>query len=300
MKSIKLLLLFLFCLLLPTLTLAFEFKTVDQKNSNYILAADQEITDNLVIVANKAEILGKVNGDLIILAQDTDISGIITGNLAVAALNITLAGQVGKDAVILSQDAILSKDAIIGQDLTVWANSINKSDEVKIGRKTWLKPQATTTPTFSAKQIILKVLFNVLVLTLLGGLLLWFLPQPLNLAVQTVKANPLKSFWVGTAAFFGGPIIIMFLLLTIIGWAAAIVAAFLLWIIVFAAPILAGFILGKFLIGTKYPALFSLVFGLLIYKIVILTPYLGQILGFVVILICLGGSLMTIYKIGKQ
>ncbi len=299
MKILRFCLIFLLIWLFPVTALAFEFKTTTQGSPNYILAADEEIDDTLVVVAREVEIAGQVNGDAFILAQKAEISGSIRGNLAVTAVETTLGGEVTGDAFILARFAHLTSQAQIGRDLVVLATNIQKSDQLKIGRKSYFLPLLGKKEVFSARTAILKVIFNTIVLAILGALLLWLLRRPFDLAVEAIRTRPLKSFLVGLAAFLVSPLLIMILLLSIIGWATATILAVLLWVALFSAPLVVGFIVGEFLLKAKQPALISLIVGVVIYQIIVLIPYLGPVLAFGALLMGLGGGLTAIYRIGK-
>lgn len=300
MKYLKFLLFLLFLLFPFSFAHAFEFQTGSDSSANYILAADQTVDDNLIVLANQVEILGKVNGDLIVLAQTAKISGEVSGNIAVAAVDIIFKGKTLKDALFLAGAVDFVSGSEVRQDLTVLAsNSINR-EAVKVGRKSWLSQTESKKPVFSAQTAILKVLFGTVVLSILAALLLWLSPKPLHQVTQTIKSEPIKLSLIGIVALLGGPIVVVLLLLTIVGWASAAILAAILWIIATLSPIFIGFILGEFLLKAKYPAIICVILGVIIYQIIILIPYLGPILALLTVMVGMGAGLTTVYRMGKQ
>jgi cytoskeletal protein CcmA (bactofilin family) len=109
---------------------------VEHGNPAYTLAAGQEVKNDLIVVADRAQIDGDVDGDLIVASQyitvnghvkgdilafgqEVRVNGPVDGNVRVWCQAVSLNSSIAKNAMVFSQAVELDSKATIGGTMTV-------------------------------------------------------------------------------------------------------------------------------------------------------------------------------------
>lgn len=93
---------------------------------------DELVDDDIYILQNNAEILGRVNGDACVLAEDFLFSGDIEGNLNIAGRQLDVNGVINRTARVAGDNIIITGE--VGNNLLIIGNEIKIRRQAKIGR----------------------------------------------------------------------------------------------------------------------------------------------------------------------
>jgi len=295
-----------------------------------------------------------VNTDAFMGVYQAILNGEIKRNLRVSAGALEINGTIGGDVVaevsspeggetgswfLTFQPALppairpgmrVSPQAVIGGDLkytspTDQSPAIQGRPGGQIIYQTPVPNEAARKPSFSQPprgffampivKTVVNLLRNLITLLLLGGLVLWLLPNFFQRTVDEANRQPLASTGVGLLSLLGGyagvllagalifGVGILFSLITLGGLSNAIfgigfsglavfLASFTL-LVAYGSKLVASFWIGQLLVRqiapqAKNPRLWALLSGVLIYVILRAIPVFGWLIGLLATLIGLG------------
>lgn len=116
-------------LVLPAATNAAE---VRHGNPSFTLPAGQEVNTDLIVVgADRTEIDGTVEGDLIVFSNSITVNGHVTGDILAFGQTIRVDGPVDGNVRVTCQT--LSLKSTIGKNVSAWAGSVEMDQKAVVG-----------------------------------------------------------------------------------------------------------------------------------------------------------------------
>src|SRR3989338_1330901 len=231
------------------ITLACSFISVNAPVNGDIRIAGQEVLINYdingeaMIFANKALIKGVVYKDLNLFASEAIINGTIKGPAHIEADKLIINGIFESDAIIDAESITLGPDAAIKGNFNYSGELKNPiSDKVK-GKIIELEKQSEFS--FNQGTWLWNLVFSYLIFLAVGMLLITVAKEPIQKGVQVLEEKYFWSFIIGLCSFLVIPVLIIFLIITIIGIPIAIIILFLFAIILFVARMYFIIMLGQ-------------------------------------------------------
>lgn len=204
-----------------------------------VVVEEHEISDDVVVIGGKAEVLGEVRGDAVVVGGSLEVAGEVTG-----------------DAVAVGGSLELGDGARIGGDAVAVGGVVERGENVEIGGKIvetpfgpkvmlgpWLKNWRQHEFEFRPWERWVKVgwkVFWVIFLSLLACLALLIAGRPIDRMERRVEREPWKSGLVGLLA---QALFVPLLILIVVVLAVSIIGIPLLLLVPFALffLVLAGF-----------------------------------------------------------
>jgi hypothetical protein len=201
-----------------------------------------------VTIAGRSVRLGpeaRVSGRSWITGASVQINGVLERELNVAAAEVVIAGEVQKPVRIVAEKLDIrsgarllapvtyrgTKEATIAKDATVTGPFTFTRIEARDARRERQLPAAST------------FLFT-MHLFLAGLLVIAFMPRTERSVIDTLRAQPLKSFLAGITLLLTVPIAALFLMLTVLGLPIGLVLAATYAVALFAGVLTTAFFLG--------------------------------------------------------
>ena len=264
------------------------------------------VVKNLSVASQNLQLnkTSQVKGDIFYGTQNIDLQGIMGRDLAGGSESITISGSLIRNAKVAAQKISVSDSAKMGGELEYYTEKTGTSSiaeksikgkitrhEVVIEDKDQLKSDIKkVTPAL----MVFKVIFSIISSILIAFLLLYFVPARVSKVTDTIKVQPIKSALVGLAVLITGPIAIIISCLTVVGLGVAgVFTLFYILSIVLSASFVAirvGEMLAENYSGLKKSAYLPTSLACLLLGLVISIPFLGGVIGFIVLLIGLGAS----------
>ena len=108
-----------------TMTIATPVRAADGRSGDtLVIGANETVTQDLYVVANKIQIDGTLKGDLNALAQEIIVNGTIEGDLQGAAQTIQINGTTKEAVRVAAQTLTLGSESRVGDDLLALAYSL--------------------------------------------------------------------------------------------------------------------------------------------------------------------------------
>lgn len=255
----------------------------------------------------------KVGGSIIPLAGAATVAADTQRNIVGVVGQLTLAGKVGKNVQVASEDLIISKGANIAGDLTYQSdNQAQIASEAKIrGTVQQLLPKALTQKPAEAPSLpgvqgfVQKIalgakLWSYFASLVVGLVLLYLFSKPVEKIANQILEEPLPSLlWGFLALAFVIPIFIL-LMITVVGIQLGFLLLLLLALAIYSVQFLMGILFGRSLLSLlnreNISIYWSLVIGLAVYQILIQVPWLGFLLGLGGVFFGLGSILLYLRK----
>jgi len=223
-----------------------------------------------------------------------------------------ISGTIGKDVRIEADSLTLSSTAKIRGDLTYKSEEKAKiekgalvSGTIKhtVPKKKVAPKEPSPARKFASR--LLRTLWSFLALALIGLVITFFAPQRVIVTGEKIASAPWKSLGLGFLLLITIPIGILLVLVTIIGIPLALIAAFGYVVALYATSVFVGFFVGERIINLFKPEKqiwpgYSVLLGLLILAILRLIPYLGLLVGLLVVLFGLGAMMLAEFEIHRK
>ncbi len=313
--------------LMPTSVLASTFRMEEN------VPAEETVEGNLYLSGASTVVAGTVNGDLVsaggtvvvtgniqddalIFGGTINISGTIHGDARVAGGNLLIDGSVGGDVITFGGQVEIGPHAVIGGDLIAQGGDVKvnpaaqvkgeryvKSMEYKEAKEDlgdFWKKNATSVIWFSMLMGVLTVLVVAAFIFGLCG----------NLTQRVVsEAIDHNSFWsnfgVGFLLLIVSPIVAISCLITGVGALLGGVILLVYILAIFISTVFAGIVLGGLL--NKYIkksqknhiTWFWLVLGVVGLQVLGFVPFIGGLLWFVLLMVCVGSLVKVKWLILK-
>lgn len=215
-----------------TLVLGVETRLLDGKlrtGDVVTVPATETFDDNLYLLAGQVTVDGSVNGDLTAFGGLVQINGTVTGDLLVAGGRVLLVGTVDGDVRAAGGQVEITGSAtgdvlVTGGQVTTFANSSIGGDMIVSGGQVTVDGDVDGSVVGNAGQyssggtiggennvtvreneqtpsLVLGSTRQFLVIVVVGGLMLLFVPRVLRAADNTLRTNPVGSFLGGILSF---------------------------------------------------------------------------------------------------
>lgn len=271
-----------------------------QIDINGVVAKNLSVASQNLRLSNSSQ----VKGDVFYGTQNIDLQGLIGRDLAGGSESITISGSLLRNAKIAAQKISVSGSAKMGGDLEYYTEKTGTSSiaeksikgkvtrhEVVMDEKESLNSEIKKAAPFL---MVFKVILSILSSLLVAFLLLYFVPARVSMVTDTIKVHPVKSALVGLAVLITGPIATIITCITVVGLGiAGVIALFYILSLVLAASFVAirvGEMLAENYSGLKKSVYLSTSLACLLLGLVTSIPFLGEVIGFIVLLIGLGAS----------
>lgn len=323
----------------------YEFVDSDLYLFDVNLDISQVVDGNVFAYGQTVNVSGEINGDLFVfasnltieesaiihgnvfaLASDMTVSGIaadvyamadnfslseksiIARNLYLSSNNISLEGQVSRDAYIAANTLKIAEndEPVIEGNLTYSSTSEAQINEASVGGE--IKYNAVQVDNSARVWSVVSNLISALVLSFIViMILLWIAPKFKDNICEIIAKKSFLSFGIGLLVFFATIIAVIILLLFTYGFGAstAVVAiAFLILGYVLSSTVF-SMALGK-LLANKFGFTKNVAYVLLSLLIVLIVnliryiPYVGGPIGFIIAMIGLGIICVNAYKREKK
>ncbi len=308
MKKIIYVFVLLALLLLPT-------------GSAYALTANREgrvvIGQNFILKSGET-----LNGDLVLIGGEATIESgaTVNGNVVIIGGSLTLNGRASGDAVVIGGFVSMGNDSSLAGDMVTVGGTFQRADGAEIGGNVVTNLPAPNIQIFGSPNAnqpitapnveinfnpfwqVANIFLTAVVLSALAMLLTMFLHPQLDRVAQAMVAQPFVAGSIGLLTFILTPITLIILIITLILSPVALAAAILLILAWLFGMIAFGMEVGdrftKAIHQTWAPVL-SAGFGTFMLAVVIgavnLVPCIGWLAGFLVALIGIGATVMTMF-----
>jgi len=253
-----------------------------------------------VNLTNTASVQGGVvaAGGTIVLAVP------VRKDVRAAAGNLTVSDMIDGDLHVAAGQLRLTSKAAVGGNLTYWSGhpaSIDENARVAgmISQKVpkeGFRRSAEKMAGMVAGFILLAKIVGFFSTLLTGLLLIYFIPNYSREVISTLREKPLASLGLGFLMALVTPVIVVFLLVTVVGIPIALILSAVYLIGIYLARILAIIWIGSAMLGLfgkKAGEGVVLVIGLVIYSVLSLLPFIGGLVTVLAVLLGLGASLMA-------
>lgn len=275
-----------------------------QVNITGTIGGNITVTGGSVIVSDNAEITGSLvaaGGSITILAP-------VGKSITAGAGQLTIANVVSGNVLAGVGELSLTPNSEIGGNLTYYSenNAELQSGATISGKVQHLQPPVTEKKTNeaaqAAKQAVnsLYVIWQLISLVsafVIGTLLIMFVPTFTKRTVETINKRPGLTLGIGLLTIIITPVLVLFLLSTIIGIPLGIMLLFVYIALMYLAKIPVALYIGEKVLGyanlKKSSQLLSLLVGLIIYGLLHFIPVIGALVGVIVLLMGIGSWVIT-------
>ena len=273
--------------------------------AGYKLTADGQIGNNLMMAGAIARVSRtcEVGNDVNITAGMVNINGTILGDLEVEAEEVVISGTIDKNVEIACDKLTIDRSAVIIGDLSYSSpEKASIADGAQIeGERRWKKKTAGDGSSFDS---ILKTLVLFVGAFVTGLLLFGCCRIPAQSVKGVIIADLPRAFGFGLVAFIVVPIILLFMLVTVVGIPVSVVGLLIYIVLFYMSKLFVAVALGDKIVQlvssseSKSYAL-SLFIGLVILTILFNIPYLGWIFYLAAVVTGLGAVMITFNKSRK-
>lgn len=273
--------------------------------AGYKLTVDGQIGNNLMMAGAFARVSRtcEVGNDVNISAGVVNINGTILGDLDVKADEVVISGTIDKNVSITCTKLTIDRSAVIIGDLVYSSPEkarIAHGAQIDGDRKWKKKTTADTSPFYS----ILKSLI-LFVGAFITGLLLFGYCRTSASSVKSVIAGDLpRAFGFGLVAFIVVPIVLLFLLATVVGIPVSIVGLLIYTVLFYTSKLFVATAIGDKvmqIISSSEPKSYalSLFIGLVILTILFNIPYIGWVFYLATVVTGLGAIMIAFNRSRK-
>jgi|Napbiome12C3dose_1001474.scaffolds.fasta_scaffold00049_1 cytoskeletal protein CcmA (bactofilin family) len=243
-----------------------------------------------------------IKGSLVSAGGNVTVSAPIGKEINLGGGQVVLGNRIGGDVNAAVGNLSLAPTATISGNLTYLSeNPASVSPGATVSGKITQNVPQTKQPEEAAKRGIGALLSffligDFLLATIIGFLLLKFLPVFFSTTAQLITQKPWLSLGIGFLTAIISPFVFLLLLITIIGIPIAMLLAFALVVLSYLAKIFVAFVIGQLILGrfSKQPhTAWALILGLVIYSLVKAIPIFGWLISVIAILTGLGALLIA-------
>lgn len=224
---------------------------------------------NVWAAGQLVSIKGDIDHDVYVVADTLiiDPNTHIRGQLRVAAVDVTIAGSIDGDAYITATTITTSAD--YGKNAKLDASRFHFTGGSVAGNLTYRTDKAVTdfgkltvkgsthfeaVPNSSESDYVLRTsLLGALAMLITGAALILFAGRKVNDVTEMVQTKWVRTFGVGLATFFIGPVLALVLILTNVGFALGLILLAL-----YAAAIYTAGVIGYMIAGIRGMKLLNL------------------------------------------
>jgi hypothetical protein len=250
-----------------------------------------DIRKNATIVSMNANIENKsiLSGNVVMLANKAQIFGNLEGESHIQARSLYVDGEFQKQSILSSPNLTISKNTIFSQGKII--SSGDKSGNIFLSKNTRL-----------ISFILAKIQYFGNLLSFFGylicGLILTFLfPKNFTNINHFLFEKPLACFIVGLLFYLLLPFILVFIALTVVGIPISILIALSSLMVMFVSRIVVSLSIGSRILKDQNSKFFPLILGLIILQVVFWIPFFGTAIKIIAVL--LGSGAIILSKLGK-
>lgn len=294
------------------------------------------VAGDIICAAQTIVVNGQVDGDVRLAAQNVTVSGRVEGNMSAAGqtVNLDLPGSVGQDVSVAGNDVTLNGE--IGRDVSaaganiylnskVGRNVEARSEQLSLGKlanvsgnvtyqsyKDASRDQAATVAGKVTRQdppardngrqaagaafgfnlfMVVALLVTSLILALLLPRFFWKVSDVADRSVG-------KTFLVGLLAAIVAPVVIVFLMFTLIGIPLGLLALLVWAVTLFMSGPVAAFSLGRVFFKDSTSAVMTMLAGSAVIAVLYLIPILNILTG--ILVGCFGIGALVRYAWGLR
>jgi cytoskeletal protein CcmA (bactofilin family) len=280
--------------------------------SNGARIAGQSITINsnigrdLVVFGTDLSISSKsvINGDLMLGINNANINAFIKGNIKGGGTDITISNAVGGSVELKVNNLTLVSGAKIQGDMTYTAKKLVEiqSGASVLGTTTHKQPEPrkSALPVLAGISIVWHILGFVMIL-IIGIILILLASGKTNEMSNAIKEKPWQSLVWGAVILCLTPIAAIIVMITVIGLPLGLITLALYLIALYLSQIPVALLLGRLIIrqnrelDSKGLMIGALALGLFILLILRAIPFIGWIIGLLIVLFGMG-TLVTMMR----
>lgn len=302
---------------------------------------DGDISDDIRVAGGQITIDGRVGknvtaaGGMITFSESAIIEGgvvaaggnlifeaPVTNNIYVGGGSVSIKNQVGGDVMAGVGTLTLGSRSIIGGDLTYWsdepiiqqsgaqiAGSIeqkeqsHKKDSSKAMKYDKNDDKEAQALGFFAGIAVVGLLLKIVSSTIVGLLMLRFLPIFTKQAVEAVENKPWLTLGIGFLTLIVTPIAALILMATVVGLPLGLIALAAYGVGVYLSHIIVSLLIGQKVFAyskKKVATAWALITGIIIVTIVGALPVIGGLAKFAILLFGLGALVLTEKHVYEQ
>lgn len=263
-----------------------------------LITETARVDGNVEAAAGTVRIDGQVGGDVSVGAGTLEVTETarIGGNVDAGAGYASFDGPVDGDVTVGAETVVLGPNARIGGDLRYDATTLNRDPAATVDGSVVREVRGERGAFDGATVVgtVLQAVYGLLANLLFGAMLLFAFPDFSAGVASRVGTSPVRTGGVGLLALVGVPIVLVFLVVTLVGIPLAVVGA-----VAFAGVVWAGLVYGQFAVGVRALAAvdrenrwLALVVGLVGFALLGAVPVLGGLLELGALLLGLGALVL--------
>jgi cytoskeletal protein CcmA (bactofilin family) len=250
------------------------------------------VADTVVISTNAV-----IDGDALILANSVVQEGVIEGDVSITASRIvTLAGTIGGNSRITSQEILLTDDARLKGDLLYKAPKILYPDEGIVGGNL----QRMLPPALLTSARLYKIGIWFMAAFLAGVPFITLFPMTTAMASQLIKRSPMKCLLVGLLTSGALPILGIMSISSLVGVPLGVLLLTSWGILVYLSRIIMGLTIGTLLLRGKNNSiglvLAAMALGLVIIYTATIFPAIGVPVQMIVLWLGMGSLILSLLE----
>lgn len=242
-----------------------------------------------------------VGGNGVFLGGEVALSGEIKGGATIKASHIQLGGKIGKDVSARAGELSVGPDAVIGGNLEYTSGNKAAIDPgAKIGGEVIysISPVKEFLGEHWKNRLItgsrlLALLMNLIFSFVFGMIFIKIFPAGFQNALYVLKHKPWKALGMGLLSIILLPLVCLILLITILGFPIALALIAFSLLTFYTAKILPIIWIGNSLFSKlkiKLSTSWVLLFGLILFFLVLQIPFVGSIVSVSFILLGVGSA----------
>ncbi len=247
---------------------------------------------------------GTVHGDLLGAGGEFVLDALVTGNVKINADFVQLNSVIGGDANVTAVKSLkLGAKANIPNKLTYHSRQdLTKEDGAHVGTFDFQPMKGGGRMGHLAASVFaMSFIIKVIGLILAGLLLMKLFPRTSRASIDAMHQNKWINVGIGLATLIVGPVIFVLLLISFVGMYIAFMWLFVWLLMLLVATLVACIYVGAWINKalSKKETLFydwqALVMGVVVIGLIMLVPFIGGLLFFILLMMAFGGIIRQFY-----
>lgn len=248
------------------------------------ISPDSRIGHTAIVAAGQSIINGHVQGDVIVTGYDCILGGSIQGNVtaSVAKLQLSPTTHIKGSLLYSSQDPVIIPPGAVIEGEIIHQQPTSPTHMFFFpleGSRQWVKLIGMVT--WDAGLIMV------------GICLLLLLPQTIQISSRTMTSKPWLACLYGFLWLVGAPVTASLGIVTIVGLPLSIAIAFLYVSSLYLSSLPVAFWIGQKIFRTQAKPYLSLITGVLVISLLRSLPYVGFIIGTIILTVGLGSLALS-------
>lgn len=226
--------------------------------------------------------------------------------------NVDIASTVGRDVFVIGGNLQLRSTAVVGRDAVIIGGGLDRAEGARVGRNLTTQTDGRfifpRVPTVAPVVInpsgpgsllnmglsLVTSIFVAIAFAALGVLLAVFFPNPLQRVMMTTQQSFWPSAGVGCLTLLVTPMLLIFLLLTLVGPVLYLIALIAAWVFGWTAV---GYLAGERILQAlkvnNITSVLAVLVGVLVLALVSSVPCVGFIVGLLIGTLGVGAVILT-------